>query len=587
MAVTHSLDLELSSSQYAYIADASQAGLDITGDITIEAWIKVESISGNHFIVAKDNPDTSNRSYAMYLATGPTLKFEFYDASANRTLLSADWDSSWTGQWVHVAYCVDVSASNATCYVNGESQTVTQSLTGATSIKSGSADVAVGVRKDTVPDGYFDGMVRNCRVWDDIRTQSEIRANMNVDTPADTTNMQANWLFNNAYTDSSANGNTLTATGSPVFATDYPDALDLTENGSWSNNHKITIDNTLVSGSTDLIDFPILLTESNLLSTLLSGADSAGADLRFSEDIDGKQRLAHEVVSFDGSTAVIFVKINTLSYNSDTDIYVHWGNGSASALNRAEAFGMEQVWYNYTVVYHLQEAVNTTAGGYKDSTLSAFHATGTSMALTEVTGKFGKAQDFDGSADYIKYAARPSNDGTGTIQAWFNPDVVATTDQWIVTSMDEGSVNADGPNMRMDLDTNSYVAVHTETGGSPDQVRGGTSLSASTWYLGHVQSTGSAYNVFLNGSAESETITHGTDSGEWYDDHLNSDNLVIATGIRSSGAFQYFNGQIQEVRITTTVLSSDWIATEYNNMNSPSTFATPISNFTPRMVIVQ
>jgi hypothetical protein len=41
---THSLDLELSSSQYAYITDANQTGLDITGDFTIEAWIKLNRL---------------------------------------------------------------------------------------------------------------------------------------------------------------------------------------------------------------------------------------------------------------------------------------------------------------------------------------------------------------------------------------------------------------------------------------------------------------------------------------------------------------------------------------------------------------
>ena len=37
---------------------------------------------------------------------------------------------------------------------------------------------------------------------------------------------------------------------------------------------------------------------------------------------------------------------------------------------------------------------------------------------------------------------------------------------------------------------------------------------------------------------------------------------------------QYFNGSLDEVRISNTVRSADWIATEYNNQSSPSAFYT-------------
>jgi hypothetical protein len=43
-----SLDLERSSSQYAYITDGSQSGLDITGDLSISLWAKFESALGTN-----------------------------------------------------------------------------------------------------------------------------------------------------------------------------------------------------------------------------------------------------------------------------------------------------------------------------------------------------------------------------------------------------------------------------------------------------------------------------------------------------------------------------------------------------------
>ena len=45
-ANTHSIDLESGSSQYLSIADVSQTGLDITGDMTIACAVRVESLPG-------------------------------------------------------------------------------------------------------------------------------------------------------------------------------------------------------------------------------------------------------------------------------------------------------------------------------------------------------------------------------------------------------------------------------------------------------------------------------------------------------------------------------------------------------------
>lgn len=62
-------DLERSSSQYLSIADGSQSGLDITGNISVSAWIKIESLpTANeiNIVVAKEDFSVSgNRAYAF------------------------------------------------------------------------------------------------------------------------------------------------------------------------------------------------------------------------------------------------------------------------------------------------------------------------------------------------------------------------------------------------------------------------------------------------------------------------------------------------------------------------------------------
>src|SRR3990167_3308618 len=63
---THSLDLEASSSQYATAADS--ASLSITGDITLEANVKAESLpaaGADMGIISKWNGNSDERSYMM------------------------------------------------------------------------------------------------------------------------------------------------------------------------------------------------------------------------------------------------------------------------------------------------------------------------------------------------------------------------------------------------------------------------------------------------------------------------------------------------------------------------------------------
>jgi hypothetical protein len=47
---------------------------------------------------------------------------------------------------------------------------------------------------------------------------------------------------------------------------------------------------------------------------------------------------------------------------------------------------------------------------------------------------------------------------------------------------------------------------------------------------------------------------------------------TFTIGNYSDFNFQCFSGEIDEVRVTTSVRSANWWSTEYNNQNSPSTF---------------
>ncbi|KKK56835.1 hypothetical protein LCGC14_3060550 [marine sediment metagenome] len=229
MANTHSIDLEAGSSHYLEAADS--ASLDIIDDISIEAWIKLETLAdgavGGFMIVTKLNSGDS--SYQLSLVEQPNdannynrLNFEFRNG-ANATTGQSNVNTfvpADAGTWFHVAVTADVSASTMIFYVDGVAKTTTYLAQDATDMANVAAPVRIGA-SHTPPQQFFDGKVDDVRIWADIRTASEIDDNKSTESPAGD-NLKAHWKLNNDLLDSSGNLNTLTNPNSAPFVTDVP-----------------------------------------------------------------------------------------------------------------------------------------------------------------------------------------------------------------------------------------------------------------------------------------------------------------------------------------------------------------------------
>ena len=148
--------------------------------------------------------------------------------------------------------------------------------------------------------------------------------------------------------------------------------------------------------------------DDNDFAGLWTGTADGGGDLRFTHDEAGLIGLSCEVVLFQQSDDTCQVWVRPLAkYASGSDIDICWvwgeGTGGPSQPAAGAAFGKNSVWRaEYAAVYHLDEAVNTTADGYKDATSNNNHGTGVSMAIAASAVKVGLGQDFDGTADYIE-----------------------------------------------------------------------------------------------------------------------------------------------------------------------------------------
>lgn len=225
MANTHSLDLELGSSQIAEIADGDQTNLEGMSDISAEAWVKVESEPGSgdlRIIASKLSNNANQNQYSLdYFNNSGTkqIRFAYYNG-ANVTIDTFNVTLT-AGTWFHVAATADVSAKDIQFYVDGVKNTGSSAASAAASIGAGDGPFIIGGRFQT-QERFWDGLIDEVRVWGDVRTESEIQDNRSIEIDGGEAGLVGYWKLNNDYLDETSNNNDLTAVGSPVFSTDVP-----------------------------------------------------------------------------------------------------------------------------------------------------------------------------------------------------------------------------------------------------------------------------------------------------------------------------------------------------------------------------
>jgi len=183
-------------SQYFYRSDDEFPQSGILGDLTIQAWIKPDSVSGNRVIVAKYNPAGNKRMY-NFLTSDDELLFSVSSdgTSANSTNRDSTNCNLTIGVWCHLAVSYDASAGDCFFYKNGILLT-DNGVPLKTSIADKDPEFTIGVN-DNLGD-WFDGSVHNIALFDDIRTSAEILASAtdpNEDLSGEG-NIIGQWMFN-------------------------------------------------------------------------------------------------------------------------------------------------------------------------------------------------------------------------------------------------------------------------------------------------------------------------------------------------------------------------------------------------------
>jgi hypothetical protein len=298
----------------------------------------------------------------------------------------------------------------------------------------------------------------------------------------------------------------------------------------WKYRKKITIDHNLVYG--DLFDFPVLVNVVD--SDLKNKAQVDADDILFMDDVGVASRLFHEIERWDSSSGelVVWVNVKSLSSSSDTEIYIYYGNNDAYS----QEYKYKTWNSHFAEVYHFEDDGSVVSDSLGNE-IPINHG-----CVAGHAGIVGDGLYADGNNDNVDGFDNVYGDRSFSI--WYNIDSFSGVNQYGILS----SYSFDF--IRFTVYPNGILKATFE-GGKKDW---DNLISLDTWY--HIAATQ---------DVNTDTDHIYTNGDEWA-----SGTGDIAPGIFGRLLYHENNrvaiSTLDEFRIYQSVMSSEWIKTEYNSI---------------------
>ncbi len=151
-----------------YVEVQDSESLRITGDITIEAWVKPNDLSTWSTIISKIN------NHEFEVVSEPDGRITFYHGDGEFEFLSniSLSNSLQVGKWTHFAIVRSMSDSKVYCFVNGVDKVGGQSFSKTPTVSS--ASVTIGGRLGTLHH-HFNGTIDEVCIYGRALSAEEIR----------------------------------------------------------------------------------------------------------------------------------------------------------------------------------------------------------------------------------------------------------------------------------------------------------------------------------------------------------------------------------------------------------------------------
>ena len=315
----------------------------------------------------------------------------------------------------------------------------------------------------------------------------------------------------------------------------------------------ITINGPRITGGPHA-NFPVLISHTDPALTTASAkvTSTNGYDIVFS-DASGNA-LDFQLEKYDGTTGkiVAWVKIPSITNGTNVTIQMHYGN-AVITTNQSTT----NTWSSgYNGVWHFNNSVT-------DASVSAINSVNNGTT-NQTAGKIGDARNFVNPNNWVELT-NFGNLTTGfTISGWIYPNDVTRDGQRIFVD-DVNNTGGYGFSLA-DEGVAGRLRFYSR-GSNPVSLDAPSFILANnTWY--HVAAvadiTGSIKKIYINGverASAAYTNAWGTDAG----------NASIGGETATGETANRFHGNLDEIRVANRALSANWLATEYNSQNQPTT----------------
>ncbi|MEM7390699.1 MAG: DUF2341 domain-containing protein, partial [Verrucomicrobiota bacterium] len=306
-----------------------------------------------------------------------------------------------------------------------------------------------------------------------------------------------------------------------------------------------------------LLDFPVLIVLGSNINNFaydrFAYATNA-ADLRFF-DSALMIELNYEIERWNtNGLSYVWVQVPELA-DSNTCIYAFWGNPAAS--NPPPYVTNGAAWSRFEAVWHMNENVvdeGAVVGVHRDSTANDHH--GDQAGNVTVPGVVARGQDFDGTDDYIQITGAIAQNHL-SVSSWFNIDML---NNWDVI------INHDGW-------AAGYLHYQLPTGAARLRYAVNSMIPDTDFPFGFVNDTW--YHVvttFDGDTGDLVAYVNGTEIGRAGGLASNLDISPTPGRIAGWTGGRNFDGQMDEFRISGSVLSSNWVWASWMNGASNDSF---------------
>jgi beta-glucanase (GH16 family) len=302
-----------------------------------------------------------------------------------------------------------------------------------------------------------------------------------------------------------------------------------------------------------LTNFPALV----VLGTNIPGFNHGtflspvGADLRFTM-AEGATPLNYEIEQWNPA-GNSFVWVQVPRFTNNVSILARWGDALDAGVFSGATNG--STWSGgYLGVWHLDE----TDGPHYDSALN--YPTSRVVTASQqgiATGIAGGCDQFNGVGDYVSLPDL-GNHPVVTVECWSAFDTPPSGSYHGLVSSDPWSSGI------CHFRCNSNLQVVAAINGGSTLTSAAGALAAGQWFYSGYVAAGTdagAFRLFLNG----DMVATGTATA--------NNNLTDVNLAREYTSGRYFNGRLDEVRISNVARSTNWLWATWQNLASHATFS--------------